>query len=236
MLRYSIFVSIIWLFFGCKKEEVPFFEAKPGIAFYINQGEQDSLSYSFAYGLDVKERDTLFLKMRVMGSAIDSPRKIKIVPAEGTTARSGIDYILPDMSLPAGQLSVEYPLVVLNSPEMKQKEFVLIADVVSTEDLQVGATGWDITETSRAMTRMTVKISNILSRPAYWDYTEWYFGRFSEIRYRFMVQVLGITDFSAENLGITGTYNYPIALRKALVEYEAVHGKPLEDEHGIVTF
>ena len=46
-----------------------------------------------------------------------------------------------------------------------------------------------------------------------------------------MVKVLGITDFSYDNIGLSGSLNFPVTLRNALAAYEAANG-PLLDENG----
>lgn len=237
MTRYNIILLIgtIVLLFGCKKEEVPFFSGKPGINFYLSQSQIDSLTYSFAYNLEELDKDTVFLRMRVMGAAADHPRHIKIEAGEGTTARAGEHYALPETYLPAGELEVDYPVVIFNTPEMLQQVFDLILDVAPSEHLGIGARGAYITP-GRAVSRYKIKMTNILEQPAYWGQVQSVFGPFSQVKYRFMVRVLGMTDFSLNSIGTSGRFNYPLALRIALAEYEEENG-PLIDENDIlVTF
>lgn len=233
--KFGILLGTILLALGCQKEEVPFFESKPGISFYVGQYETDSIVYSFAYDLVLKNVDTLYLNMRVMGAAEQHARKVTVVAGDGTTARAGVDYELPDAYLPAGALTMQYPVVLFNTPEMAQQQFLLVLDVVANEDLIVGASGREI-GTTVATNIFKINVSNILEEPSYWAGIARFFGPFSAVRYRFMVDVIGITDFSSQNIGVSGTYNYPIVLKDALAKYEAEHG-PLIDENDVrVTF
>lgn len=235
MKKLLIIITILF-FAACKKAAIEPYNDTPGIAFYINGDgtENDSLSYSFANQLEAKDTDTIFLKMRIVGAATDNAREISVKAAIGTTAREGIDYKLPGISLPAGELTVLYPVVLINSEELKDTTFRLVVEVAANKYFEPGAAGREIGNTIN-MHQYIIDFNNQLIKPGYWNLIQGYFGAYSATKYRFMMQVMGTSDFAPESAGGTLTYadllNYPVTLRNALAEYEAVHG-PLIDENG----
>jgi hypothetical protein len=74
------------------------------------------------------------------------------------------------------------------------------------------------------------------TRPAYWDLLDPDFGEFSAEKYKFMVKVLGITDFSYDNIGFDGFINFPVTLRNALAAYEAANGPLLDENRQQISF
>jgi hypothetical protein len=234
-MKYLFLVIIAITLFSCKKQEVETYSGGDGVNFYVTTYEPDSISYSFAFSVLPKQRDTVFFKMRVLGAASDKPRTISVKAGAGTTARKGIDYELPDMILPAGQLTVLYPIVLLNSPEMLNKTFRLVAEVAESKDLVSGATGTEIGGTI-TLKNVRVDITNQIVKPTYWPSIEGAFGLFSVTKFKFMIQVTGLTDFSEEAIGIDGYYNLPVKLRNALAEYEAINGPLINESGNRVTF
>lgn len=229
-MKYLFYISVVFLLASCRKEAVMTFQGPDGITFYTDKYEADSLTYSFAFAITEKSRDTVWLKMRVSGTVSDKPRRILVKAGEGTTAVNGRDYILPEAFLPAGTLTVKYPVVLLNSPEMKTTVFRLVLQVAESGDLIVGAIGQEMGQTT-SLDKFVIQVSNQLVEPAYWPDISSRFGAFSATKFRFMIQVTGLTEFSVEAIGIDGLYNLPVKLKNALDEYEVEHG-PLIDENG----
>ena len=227
-MRYIFLITILITLFSCKKEKVEPYHGEDGIAFY-GTADEGVVAYSFAYNLTPVLRDTIFFKMRVTGSAANFPRKISVkAVTDGTTARAGVDYELPDITLAAGATTVDYPVVLLNSPEMLNTSFILKAEIVETSDLKLGSFG-NVPPNEVNYRQIQIEITNRIIRPDTWQ--DGIFGTFSATKLRFMIKVLNITDFSFEAIGYSGQLSYPILLRNALAEEEAISG-PMIDENG----
>ncbi|MFD2943338.1 DUF4843 domain-containing protein [Flavobacterium notoginsengisoli] len=234
------------VFTSCDQAElIEYNDNYDGIAFFIaGTAEADSLSYSFAYNTDELERDTIFIKMRLVGKLRDSDRTIKVVADQGTTATAGIHYELPDIVLPAGEGYVNYPLVLLNADDLKTTDYKIKLKIVATEDLKVGATGREIgtttvingsTSTSTTTINLdhyTVNFNNKLTEPDYWSSLVIYgYGSFSITKFQFMLKTLGSELMNgAADWSYNQTLNYRIKLINALGEYETANG-PLLDEN-----
>lgn len=233
-MRNFLLLILLCLSVSCKKQEVATYSAEEGINFYITNTETDSLSYSFAISATPKEQDTIFLKMRILGAISDKPRAFAVEAAEGSTARLGVDYELPSFIVPAGAFTVVYPVVVFKTPEMSSRSFRLVVKVAGDKGLKPGAIGTEIGNgiaTTQSVNQIKIDISNRILKPSYWGQVESTFGAFSETKFKFMIQVTGLTDFSEEAIGIDGFYNLPVKLQNELLAYEAIHG-PLIDESG----
>ncbi|MFA4867978.1 MAG: DUF4843 domain-containing protein [Pedobacter sp.] len=236
-MKNIFFLIVLTSLFACKKQEVGTYAGKDGISFFAYDYEAlhstNVISFSFAFALRPQTRDTIYVRMRVTGKISDRPRTVQLKAVEGSTARAGIDYILPEATVPAGEYMFQYPVIVLNSPEMLTNTYRLVLEVAETNDFTLGSVGLTPATTSgaeRNFKQLKMDINNQLTQPSYWSVGD--FGVFSAVKYRFMVQVTGLTDFSEEAIGVDGSYNLPVRLRNALLEYEAVNG-PLMDENNV---
>lgn len=235
-MKYLLFFSLLCLTLACKKQEVATYSSEDGITFYRGQYESDSLSYSFAFSITPKQRDTIFLNMRVQGAAKDFARTVSVKAAAGSTAREGVDYLLPEVKLPAGDLTIRYPVILLNSPGMLTNIYRLVVEAVPNKDFAKGAYGSEITGETVAVKSMKIDVTNTIVRPTYWGSMQGYFGTFSVRKFKFMIEVTGLTNFSEEAIGIDGAYNLPLKLRNALAEYEAINGPMIDENNNQVTF
>lgn len=237
-MKYLIGITLTVLLFACKKEEVAFYAEKDGIAFYTGTvAGADSISYSFAFNATPKTKDTVYFNVRVVGRKADHDRVVKVIAGPGTTARLGLDFLLPEVTLPAGKLEMRYPVVLLKSPEMKGRSFEIVADVAENSDFILGATGqlplFNNTTTIN-IRRVKVSVTDRLIQPGYWPTVAGVFGAFSQVKLRFMIDTLGMSDFSG--ITLDQEYSLPVKLRQALLDYEALNG-PLRDENGVrITF
>ncbi|AOM79356.1 DUF4843 domain-containing protein [Pedobacter steynii] len=233
--KYFIcFLFAATLLVSCKEEEVPTFDAMPTAYFST---DQDSTYFTFALR-SPRAQDTVSLTMRIMGQATGHDRPINVQPSSGTTAAENKDYKLLPTVLAAGKVDAAVKVVIYNLDKLKTETPRLYLEMQPNEHfVKVNVEG---TTLNPARMRCLIKFDNRLEEPIYWPIVVRFFGPFSVTKFKFMMQVFGgKTDF---NPGVGGgltyadTRNYPLMLRTALAEYEAING-PLIDEKGIrVTF
>ncbi|MCJ8209209.1 DUF4843 domain-containing protein [Mucilaginibacter sp. RS28] len=230
-MKYLTILMLLVFALGCKKSDILTYHGADGISFYITYFENpDSINYSFALQPTQKQRDTVLLNMRLVGKISANARTFKLRATDSSTARNNIDYILPDMKLPANQMFVKYPLIVLNSPEMKTKSFKLLLEVAPGAELVAGAPGI-ATDLSANLKRMKVNITGQLIKPDYWENVQFVFGTFSVTKFQFMIKTSGLTNFSPAVIGLGEIFRLQVTFRNALTAYEKVNG-PLIDESG----
>ncbi|MGQ7856302.1 DUF4843 domain-containing protein [Pedobacter sp. WC2501] len=229
-MKYLSILFLVIFALGCKKVDVPTFDSADGISFYTDYfTDPDSINYSFALQPLAKDRDTIFLRMRLVGKPSNVARSIKLKALQGSTARLNTDYLLPEVKLPANQLFIRYPLVVLNTPELNTQTLNLILGVDQGSELVAGAPGI-ATNSSKNFNQIKIKITNQLIEPDYWESVSFLFGSFSVVRFQFMVKVTGLTNFDQKN-GLGELFRIQVQLNKALSDYVQLNG-PLIDEYG----
>jgi hypothetical protein len=105
----------------------------------------------------------------------------------------------------------------------------LYIKVVESTDFKVGV---------QERNHLLVKWNDILSRPTNWNDLVEFFGTFSLVKYRFILNNTGVSEFNIETMSWAQLMNYKIKLRNALNVYNEAHpGDPLRDENGqYVTF
>ncbi|MCX2492199.1 DUF4843 domain-containing protein [Pedobacter sp. PF22-3] len=238
-MKYILYVTMVFTLFSCKKEAVETYQGKDGVSFFAYTYQQlhttATRSYSFAFQSTVKTRDTMYIPLRLTGKLSDQPRTVLLKTAEGTTATAGVDFELKEVTIPPGVYIFNYPLVLINSVGMASHVYRIVLEPAETKDFTLGTLGQtpatNTVQTEENFRYLKIDVSGMYIRPAYWDLLDADFGEFSAEKYKFMVKILGITDFSYENIGSDGLLNYPVTLRNALAAYEAANG-PLLDENG----
>jgi len=229
MKSLMLALIIILVFFSCKKDEIMFFEGKDALSIYVGQYEADSTSYSFASRLPSVMRDTIFLKVRVQGAPTKTDRKFQLAADSGSTAVEGVDYMLPEIILPADSVRILYPVILLRSAQLKEKTMLLNVTVKASDIFEKGAIGQEIKKTF-SIARYKIKFNDYLSKPSYWDDIEWAVGEFSVTKLQFMFTVYG-EDTVFGDLSTGELLNMRLRLRAAQKTYEAENG-PLLDENG----
>jgi hypothetical protein len=230
-----ILLAIITLS-ACKKEKTEVFNGKPGISFYyVVSGSADSTNYSFANQIKQKSTDTIFIRMRVMGTSVDRPREIEVKALKSTTAKEGVHFKLPKIILPADSLTVTYPIILINTEDLKTTTYHLEVAVKENSEFIQGVVG-QANVSTRNIPSYIINFNNQLIQPDYWKYIANYFGVYSNVKYRFMIDVCGFSDFKPDSIGGPLSYsdflNYNVKLKNALNDYIKVHG-PMLDETGL---
>lgn len=232
--RIICFLSVV-IFVGCTKQEVQRYSSSNTLTFYKDQYASDSLHFSFAtdVGLNVVV-DTLYLKMRVAGTVADHDRVVQIETAAGTTARIGVDFKLPGTVLHSGQTDVLYPLILFRTPEMKLTTFRLALIPKASDDFDAnGPTGLEIGGTV-SLDTLIVNVNDQVTEPTWWADVASDFGSYSAVKYQFMIQTMGYSDFSS--LSTPQYYNAVIKLRNALAAYEKENGELIDEFGNPVSF
>jgi hypothetical protein len=230
---------IVACLFSCKKEAVETYQGKDGVSFFAYTYQllhtTAVRSYSFALQATQKQRDTLFIPMRITGKLTDQPRTALLKTAQGTTATAGVDFELKEFTVPAGASTFNYPLILINSAGMAKNVYRIVLEPAETKDFILGTLGQtpavNSVFTEENFRYLKVDVTSEYIEPGYWASIAENFGEFSAVKYKFMVKTLGITDFSYDSIGSDGVLNFPVTLRNALAAYEAANG-PLLDENG----
>ncbi len=236
MKNIIIVLLLILSILSCKKAKFNGYEAGNGMYFYAFT-DDNIINYSFANQAGVKTKDTIFVDMRLMGKISKQSREVSVVETSGTTAIKGTHFILPKVILPADSFHLRYPVVLLNTEDLKTKTYRLVINIEENKDFIQGAIGYTNGYTDGwSYKYIEINFNNQIIKPDYWSSIQKYFGKYSDVKYKFMIDVLGFSNFKPVYIrGGIITYseflNYNGKLKNALEAYMAKHG-PLIDENG----
>lgn len=194
----------------------------------------DSVSYSFATEASTLKEKQIKVMLTLMGETLPQEREIKLMAdPEGTTAQEGVHYDFPEIvKLPANAGTVSFYVTLKRTEELVNTTVFLTLCLEKNGDFQVGVTEWS---------RLKIKWSDMIKKPVNWDKLQEFFGEYSEIKFRFILEHTGVSEFTyGEDGGMNWSqmYNYKTMVQAALVQYNEEHpGKPLMDENNkVVTF
>ena len=225
-----IFLScMIGLILSCEKAELQHYTGGDGVYFY----SIDSANYSFATQIGVVNRDTIYINMRLLGDIKDYDRPFKLKAAQGSTAIENSNFVLPEGVIKANTNTTEYPVVLINSAELKTKTLRLELQVEKNNHFPEGTT---IVTSGSTFDKFKINFNDSLIKPTYWDNIQSYFGVYSDVKYKFMIDVAGFSDFSFQTRGNTELLNLKGVMKRELQDYVAQNGNLLDENNNIVTF
>lgn len=235
MKNNSLYILFVLLAAACSQHEVMDYELD-GRVYFNDATTANSLTtihternYSFALQNSSLMQDTLFIPVQLMGNTSQSDRTFRAVAIpDSTTAVFPLHYeILPGV-LKAGEYMASLPVVIKRTADTRDHYVSLKLQLVSTEDLGVGNAN-----------ALTYKLNwgDMLMRPANWPY---FFGRYSTNKYRFAIDVLGLTDWPQatrfQDSDVEGVYNIAqmqlmaAQLNEAYAEYRKTNGPIYVDD------
>ncbi len=242
MKKILIITVTLFLFFGCSKNEPLLYTEKRALSF-VNRSPLttgDSLTFSFISNAVQGNRDTLYLPLIITGDLTDQPLSFSLDVAPGSTAQEHVHFELTPTIFPADTTIYYYPIILLRAPALVTETRTLNLRVVANENFDVGPLSAGNTfiigsTSTRNYDLIKLQLTDRLVRPSWWGAAERnYYGSYSEVRYRFMIETCGITDFSYRTLGYALTINYIALLQSAIIQYERANGQPLRDENNNV--
>lgn len=249
-IRILSILSLTFLLTGlltsCEKE-IDTYKNDPKLYFFeratdLNQTRITAKSFSFVALASSILTDTIKIKVKTMGLAVDYDRIVHgATVAKGTTAVEGTNYKFIDGLVKAGAVEGYMPVVLYRTADIKTTALTLNLTIGETKDFKPG-----VVEDQN----FTLSWSDDLIKPSNWDgfiSLAFYFGDYSKAKYRFIIDITGVTDFPLQQSGRVplnpGEYSsimmndVKLRLKTELAAYNASHASPLRDENGVlVTF
>ncbi len=234
----NIFMASLLLFgiYSCRKSELPIYENDPGIFIYKDRYDPnaDSTSYSFAIKNSAIVRDTIWVPVRIMGQAASHDRTIKFDPVDSlTTAVEGTHYeLMTPYVMPADSFATRLGVIIKRAADLQDTTVHLTLHLEPSPDFKRLLNGQSL---------YYIKVNDILTKPDNWGgFIQYIFGEYSQVKYRFIIDVLGRAEFPTGpgGLGIAELFSYQAEMKNALNAYNKAHpNNPMRDEnHNLVTF
>jgi len=191
----------------------------------------DSLTFSFVTSSEDVTTKTMDVRVEVMGPATSYARTAQVEVVSDKTTASSSQYELPlTITIPADSAAATLPVVLKRDASLQEKSVRLYIRTAANSDFQEGV---------NEENHLTLIWDDILSKPSNWADLEEFFGTYSDVKYRFMIQNSGgMAEFDTDTMTWAELQSYKIKFQNALDEYNAAHpGNPLTDENGVlVTF
>jgi len=240
-----IFILLVSACFwsGCKKQDIAAGSDAQASVFFIytigisSTGSLDSLNYTFVGKSDSVKMDTVWLAVRSSGKTSDHDRSIDLAAVgAGTTAVEGVHYKLLHYVMPKDSFQVRLGVVLLRDPSLVDTSMVLNLQLKPSADFPVSMKD-TLMDDGRFYSKNDLRIvfTDRLIKPNNWDtYLVTFFGAYSEVKFRFITGVLGVSSFPTNgpnSVSFPTLQYYQNVVRNALVQYNAEHGA-LIDENG----
>ncbi|OQP52966.1 hypothetical protein A4D02_21415 [Niastella koreensis] len=229
---------------ACKKSELTSYTQPDMIYFYKDyyNTDRDSIVYSFAIKPDALTVDTVKIPLRIMGVAVSRDRSVNIqIVADSSTALAEQYTVLP-VIVKAGAYTANVPLLVKRAPALKTSDVRVLLEIGNSDDFLPGVYN-STASASRGggSVRFPVRINDFLTKPSNWDsFIAAYFGTYSQVKYKLVIDVLGRTQFliSGDDAVTTSQMTYfKIKCRNYLADLNTASGTKLKDETGTeITF
>jgi hypothetical protein len=185
----------------------------------------DSLEFSFVTTpLSVTTKEML-VTLYIMGEATTTDRMARLEVVAGKTTATAAHYDCPtQVTIPAGSIKAEFPIILKRTADLQEKTVRLYVQVAASESFNIGVS---------EQNHLLLKWNDVLSRPKNWSDLEEFFGAFSLEKFRFILSVTGVAEFDTTKMSWSELNNNRIKVKTALDEYHATHpGNPLKDENG----
>lgn len=193
----------------------------------------DSLELSF---LTVSGNETTINVDACIMGEVSAQDRVANIAVDGalTTADASLYSVPATVTIPARSNKATFQVTLRNADVLKSKTVRLYIKVAESNDFKVGV---------NEENHLLLKWNNILVKPLFWDDIKEFFGEYSEVKYRFILQTLAEKGYdtnldpATSGLNWSDLHNYNIVLANALAEYNASHSTSLTDENGaLVTF
>jgi len=220
---------------SCSTDEIDTFNGGAQVFFerIAGSGTADSITYSFAVQPAELMNDIVEIPIVVTGQAVDYDRKVNIeIDPSLTTATEGREYTIQPVVIPAGAFKTALRVEVNRTADIAEKEQYITFRILPSEGLD--------TDVNPTWIDYKLKINDILTRPARWIYEcQPYFGVYSRVKYRFIIDTLGIWDFpdSGENaIPKAQMFFYKDKMKSALARWTQENGPMLDENGNVISF
>jgi len=191
----------------------------------------DSITFSFVtYPSETTTMD-ISVDACIMGEVADYARTANLTVDASKTTASSSQYEMPtSVTIPAGENKATFTVTLKRDASLQSTTVRLYLKVAESNDFLVG---------DNEGNHVIFIWNDVLSKPNNWSELEEFFGTYSNVKYRFMLNNAGgISGFSTDTMTWAELMSYRIKFANALNEYNAAHpGNPLTDENGqLVTF
>ncbi|RAJ08494.1 uncharacterized protein DUF4843 [Chitinophaga skermanii] len=235
--------SILAMFSACDKQNLDPYHGVNNIYFMwsaekVSQNNSnlvDSSVVSFGFSLPTLTDSVFVLPIKTQGQIFPYDRKVGIRLGANTTAilHEDYDFNIDSVVIPANQVVANLPIRFHRTAAMKQDSVVLEFELFENENFQT-TMHTVITNVATGATRSFVKykifVTDLVSQPRNW--LSGTFGKFSQLKFYFICETLGITPLEFINIQEIPLFNsYGVLIQRKLNDLKR-EGKTVYEADG----
>lgn len=243
MKKIGIVVLAAIGLFSCKQEDLMTYSEQPRVYFNLDRDLLNSprvgsyannILVDFAPKKSTIKTDTLKVGIRISGPIAAQDRLFSWKKNESSSdAVEGTDYKIlnEQLTIPAGKSDTTIGIVVMRSEGLKKAMRSVVYDLVANDNFVLGPLADTLSGRYRRVVSLKIRSKDLVFKPANWDsFIATYFGPYSEVKYRFVIDVLAKMDFPSTTSAST-MRNNKTKLVNELAKYNT-NNAPLKDENG----
>lgn len=195
LLLPSLALSAI-LLGSCSEDSGLVYADRARLQFDADGSSISDLSYSFVWGSSTRQRDTVYIPVRVLGGPADYDRTADLeqvfdsAATEDAQAKASVHYVpFTDegarklLTVRAGHVTDSIGVIVLRDASLAKAAVRLRLRIKENNDFGGGETG---------KLERSLIISDLLEKPSTWNRTtDYYLGTYSTVKHQLMVKVVG---------------------------------------------
>ncbi|MRG43565.1 DUF4843 domain-containing protein [Chitinophaga sp. SYP-B3965] len=220
MTKRYITALVLWMaaMSACKKQDIPTYSGERYVQFVNAQQDTASLSFFF-YPNQGQVILKLPVKLTGMMTTEDLHYKIEIDTA--TTASADHYNLAQEFVFRKGMATDTAFLTIINKPDLATNMQLVAVRITGGNGVQAGQT---------AYVRRIFKISDMVSKPAWWDAAmeTTYLGKYTERKFRKFMEVTNIGDLSGLTPG--EQRGYMLEFKYYLIQMKDAGTPVLEDD------
>lgn len=221
-----LLIAIVSLI-GCSQDDLLLYKEDARI--YFERGQ--IVDYTFSISSADVVTDTIYIPLRIMGSAADKDRTFNVIVDDSSTAKKGYHFEFGPQVIAANSYDVSLPVYVYRKPGLKDSIVNAYLTIGESADFKPGYSDKAYTSDSLNKLHYRISINDQLLKPSNWD-TRWasYFGTYSRTKHLFIIQTYGGPGWTS--VSYPQDINFLVqSVKFALYNYELANG-PLIDENG----
>lgn len=228
----SLLTTLILGITGCSKDELLTFNSDAAI--YFTRGQ--IIDYSFSTAANNVQKDTLYIPLRIIGTASDKDRTFNIVLDDSSTAKNGYHFEFGPLVIPANEFGINLPVYIYRKPGLKDSVVTAYLSIGESPDFKLGYSDKYVSGDPLNKLHYRININDQLLKPTRWDsYWVNYFGEYSRVKLLFLIQTVGLTDFVSSPLPQNMNF-YVQTAKYELYKYEQANGNLYDENNQKVVF
>ena len=191
-----ILFAVAGVFAACKKQQLLTYNAEDNIYFFYERvtSRLDSIDFSFAYSPATITDSTVNIQVAITGTPVNADREFMITTDPSSTAKPGVDYVLPEkFVIRAGNLVDSFPVKLIRTPDLQTNTLSLKLNLTANSNFHTDIKAITTTLDSINALSFKINLSDVLTPGNYWtSIYSTYFGAFSVKKLRLLNQVTGM--------------------------------------------